>query len=739
MFETELKRIVKPFDDRIIWSALSGEATLFDRDASWEPHHHGRPRSVPRGQSAFDGDAFLAGLSAIAFLATNLPIDDPHRVALTAFDRKISERLANPELLLYGGSEPQLLPSTVTKAVVLGKGYVYFRPATVTDADVATGVRLTKLFYPNATFPFSGLFPLIHRYRDDGFRRLVTRASQSRVAKGCYETDPRASVPDLVAEAMTTKDLSEDAATLYLQLLSLCDVSDRLVREVNGWKPAQHKRAIAELAAAELVETEKKSRARRSASISGRWEALFSPHPPMEHWKLRFYDARMEGKAIAAPLGRILPLRPVHETFAATWDASREGLAPDTRKNDASQRDWLAEIAAAPDSDENRLVYADYLIERGDRRGELITLQTRRLRLARLAPSAELDELIAAEEKLRAAHEHSWVDAIHPIVDSFGWDRGFISSVGIHAKSFLKDAETLFEMLPLLREVVMTSGRRNHIRDFVASEHFSRITQLDFTPDHYLRESADLAALLNGEHFPELEWLRIGFHRAGEGVGSKAGELLASCQKLEKLRFLEVAGQNLGVNGALAILDSKVLNALEVLRLPINDIQSKGALALLSRIRAGALPSLRVLDLGNVVETDFVPKAVLWFRNRVARAVQNDIVRTLGERESSAHDYGSDPVEEVRGPISKPVAQGPAFPIAAIAKSARSNCIVCAVAIAKGSIRIGIERDHETAGRITAWLHADCRAECTELSELDDVDERLERNSRGLWPPGTTS
>jgi hypothetical protein len=27
----------------------------------------------------------------------------------------------------------------------------------------------------------------------------------------------------------------------------------------------------------------------------------------------------MEGNALAAPLGRVLPLRPLHELFAAAW------------------------------------------------------------------------------------------------------------------------------------------------------------------------------------------------------------------------------------------------------------------------------------------------------------------------------------------------------------------------------------------------------------------------------------
>lgn len=68
-----------------------------------------------------------------------------------------------------------------------------------------------------------------------------------------------------------------------------------------------------------------------------------------------------------------------------------------------SEQEHLAAIRAAPDDDAPRLVYADWLIERGDPRGELIQLQCR---LASEAlPNATRRKMRIAENKLIGDYE----------------------------------------------------------------------------------------------------------------------------------------------------------------------------------------------------------------------------------------------------------------------------------------------------------------------------------------------
>jgi len=84
----------------------------------------------------------------------------------------------------------------------------------------------------------------------------------------------------------------------------------------------------------------------------------------------------------------------------------------------------LAAIYADPARDEPRLVYADWLLDRGDPRGELIVLQCDRARRGDETPSAR-------ERELLEANRHLWAgglrDTIFPSEAVF--TRGFLSSV----------------------------------------------------------------------------------------------------------------------------------------------------------------------------------------------------------------------------------------------------------------------------------------------------------------------
>jgi hypothetical protein len=69
-----------------------------------------------------------------------------------------------------------------------------------------------------------------------------------------------------------------------------------------------------------------------------------------------------------------------------------------------------------------------------------------------------------------------------------------------------------------------------------------------------------------------------------------------------------------------------------------------------------------------------------------------------------------------------PAASATSPPVVERAKSGRSRCVVCTAAIAKDSLRIGIDRMIETPafrGRATVWLHPGCRDGAPELEGVD--------------------
>jgi hypothetical protein len=79
-------------------------------------------------------------------------------------------------------------------------------------------------------------------------------------------------------------------------------------------------------------------------------------------------------------------------------------------------------------------------------------------------------------------------------------------------------------------------------------------------------------------------------------------------------------------------------------------------------------------------------------------------------------------------PPPRESAGSPPAPIIERAKSGRSKCVVCGAAIAKDSLRIGVERPIETPafkGRATVWLHPQCRDGAPELEGAAGLDELL--------------
>jgi hypothetical protein len=333
----ELKRIVAPFDAEQIDAALADRPSSFDVDARWYSSHEGPPKTTS-DRSPFNGTALLAGLQAVCMLGSYLPVGDPRRLGVPRLHAKILARLANPELLLFGGSrapkiegKPYVAPGYQSNpsqhgvdngALVVAHGYVYFRPARIaaSDGENLAHVRdAAELHYPMATFPWSGLYHVWQAALSPGVAALVARAIDTPVAAGGSELDPRLSAPGVLDAVQARHKLDRDAATLYLQILALVDCGDAPTRELNGWTQTKHKKAAAALVSAGLVQEQRHPRANRKFVLDGAWEQLFPPHPAVERSKLPLYEARMENGALAAPLGRLLPLRPLHELFAAAW------------------------------------------------------------------------------------------------------------------------------------------------------------------------------------------------------------------------------------------------------------------------------------------------------------------------------------------------------------------------------------------------------------------------------------
>src|SRR5947208_16752710 len=102
---------------------------------------------------------------------------------------------------------------------------------------------------------------------------------------------------------------------------------------------------------------------------------------------------------------------------------------------------FLAAIVDDPDDDSLRLIYADWLEEQGDPRGEFIRVQCE---LARLAEDDRRRwELADRERALLAEHEQRWVGPVRDLVSRWRFRRGFIEEVTLSAAALLEHGTEL--------------------------------------------------------------------------------------------------------------------------------------------------------------------------------------------------------------------------------------------------------------------------------------------------------
>jgi uncharacterized protein (TIGR02996 family) len=250
----------------------------------------------------------------------------------------------------------------------------------------------------------------------------------------------------------------------------------------------------------------------------------------------------------------------------------------------------FAAILAAPAEDEPRLVYADWLVERGDPRGELIQLQCtlgRVLRGATLysgAVKGTRAELEAREKALLKKHQKAWLAPIRPWIRTWTWHRGFVDSVVADAVKFLDHAAEIFAATPLLG-AQLTRLPAKEVARVAATAELGRLERFDLSQN---RIGPKAMRSLVGPVLGAMADLDLwGNPLAGEGL-----EALATVPftRLRRLRLATCKAQGTGVA---ALAKAPWFGALEALDLRFND--EVGPLAAAAIARAGT--SLRALDV----------------------------------------------------------------------------------------------------------------------------------------------
>ena len=114
---------------------------------------------------------------------------------------------------------------------------------------------------------------------------------------------------------------------------------------------------------------------------------------------------------------------------------------------DSARRTFLDEIIENPNDDDARLIYADWLEEQGDPRGEFIRVQCE---LAQTDPlDDEYFDLKDRSNELLDEHEGDWAGELKQDVRKVEFNRGFIDTLTIKARAFIKEADELFRSVPV--------------------------------------------------------------------------------------------------------------------------------------------------------------------------------------------------------------------------------------------------------------------------------------------------
>src|SRR5437660_107995 len=137
----------------------------------------------------------------------------------------------------------------------------------------------------------------------------------------------------------------------------------------------------------------------------------------------------------------------------------------------ADEAAFLDAIIADPDDDALRLIFADWLDEQGDPRGEFIRVQIELAGMSeddpRLAPLAE------RERELLRLHKTAWLGPVGRIADEAGFRRGLLGSIRVSALAFLEKARVLFNRRPIRKLGIYDISER--ASDIAASPWLGRL------------------------------------------------------------------------------------------------------------------------------------------------------------------------------------------------------------------------------------------------------------------------
>jgi uncharacterized protein (TIGR02996 family) len=250
------------------------------------------------------------------------------------------------------------------------------------------------------------------------------------------------------------------------------------------------------------------------------------------------------------------------------------------------EQPFLDAIFARYADDRPRLVYADYLDDRGQpERAELVRVQ---LALARLsADDPRRPPLVDRQHELLNRNRTAWTAHLAGLVASIDFRRGVPDSVSVDTATFLAHGEALFERLRVRRLRLLDPAPV--MEKLSRSPLLSRVLELDLCGADL--GNSGLYPLTQSPHLTELRALDIGFN----GLDNKGVESLARSSHFPSLDYLALSdNERITYEGFRTLVESPFFAGLAGLDASGNEIAESGIQALTASPSMARLRALRI-------------------------------------------------------------------------------------------------------------------------------------------------
>jgi uncharacterized protein (TIGR02996 family) len=266
---------------------------------------------------------------------------------------------------------------------------------------------------------------------------------------------------------------------------------------------------------------------------------------------------------------------------------------------------FLHDILTHPDDDAPRLIYADWLEEHNNPRGEFIRAQCALAQLA--AEDPRRWPLEQRERELLASHESEWLPRWN-LTGEWRFRRGFIEEITLTPEEYLAYENQLFKRAPI-RHLRLRSRNRprfppeeRHDRPMARvaeSPYLACLSGLSLAPP---LDRQDLHALIFSPHLRGLTELRL----TGLNLHEDTQLLSAWCESSDRprLRHLDLTRSRLPPLAFRRLVQSPLMTDLETLNLAQTELMLD-ILRLL--VHSAFLPALKELNLnGNRLTLDAI-------------------------------------------------------------------------------------------------------------------------------------